>query len=65
MESDAIDATSTPDSLANWDSFAHLQLVLSLEKKFGIRMTPKDVMQLRSIGHAVDIVARHNDAKGG
>lgn len=65
MESDAIDIASTPESLPNWDSFAHLQLVLSLEKRFGIRLKPKDVMQLRSIGHAVDIVARHIDAKGG
>ena len=56
-----ISTASTPDTLDNWDSYAHLELVMSLEKAFDISLSPKDVMQLRSIGHAVDIVTRHSD----
>ncbi|MCG8546281.1 MAG: AMP-binding protein, partial [Alphaproteobacteria bacterium] len=38
-----INTASTPDTLDNWDSYAHLELVMSLEKAFGISLSPKDV----------------------
>ncbi len=30
-----LDATSSPDTIANWDSLRHLQVVLALEETFG------------------------------
>lgn len=51
------DATS-PDDVPNWDSYAHIELAMALERNFALRLTPKELMQLRSIGHAVEIVVR-------
>ena len=50
-----------PADLPNWDSYAQIELAMALEKHFAIRLRPKDLMQLRSLGHAVGIVARRLD----
>ena len=50
-----------PGDVPNWDSYAQIELAMALEKQFSVRLTPKDLMQLRSIGHAVAIVTRRLD----
>ena len=44
MEVDANDITeeTSPDTLAQWDSLSHVQLVLALEKAFNIKISPED-----------------------
>ncbi len=37
------------DSLPEWDSMAHLTLVLSLEQEFGHQFTPEEIESLKSI----------------
>ena len=46
-------------SLRQWDSVAHLQLVVAIEDAFGIRLTPADVVDLTSYRAAVSILRRH------
>jgi acyl carrier protein len=41
-----------------WDSVAHLQLVAAIEKSFGVRLTPGDVIDLTSYPAAVEILKR-------
>jgi long-chain acyl-CoA synthetase len=55
------DAT-TPDDVPNWDSYAQIELAMALEKRFALRFTPKDLMQMRSLGHVVAVVTRRLDA---
>jgi acyl carrier protein len=45
--------------LRQWDSVAHLQLVVAIEDEFGIRLTPADVVELKSYPAAVAILRRH------
>jgi acyl carrier protein len=47
------------NGLRQWDSVAHLQLVVSIEDAFGIRLTPADVVELQSYPAAIDILRRH------
>ena len=47
---------SSPETVEGWDSFNHMELVLGLEKRFGIRLRAKEVMRLGSIGDAVEMV---------
>ena len=49
---------TTPADVPNWDSYAQIELAMAIEKRFGLRLTPKELMQLRSLGHAVGILAR-------
>jgi acyl carrier protein len=45
--------------LRQWDSVAHLQLVVAIEDAFSIRLTPADVVDLTSYCAAVLILRRH------
>lgn len=40
--------TST-DSNENWDSFRHLQLILSLEGEYGVQFDPQQVPDLTTV----------------
>jgi len=45
-------------SLKQWDSVAHLQLVVAIEDEFGVRLSPADVIELKSYPAAVAILER-------
>jgi acyl carrier protein len=53
--SDATSMENTPQ----WDSVAHLNLVLSLEKSFGLRFTPDEFMEMQSVVAIRRILAGH------
>ena len=40
--------TST-ESVESWDSFRHLQLVLSVEGEYGVQLDPQQVPELTSV----------------
>lgn len=56
--------SSSPDTVANWDSLHHLDLVLSLEHEFALQFTPEEIEQLLSIELVVDLVAEKLEASG-
>jgi acyl carrier protein len=56
----AFDVTEAKSStLRQWDSVAHLQLVVALEDAFNISLTPADVVELKSYASALEILRRH------
>ena len=54
---DVTGAEST--SLRQWDSVAHLQLVVAIEDEFRVRLSPAEVIDLKSYPAAVAILQRH------
>lgn len=46
-------------NLRQWDSVAHLQLVVAVEDEFGVRLSPADVVELKSYPAAIAILRRH------
>jgi acyl carrier protein len=46
-------------NLRQWDSVAHLQLVVAIEDNFAVRLTPADVVELQSYQRAIAILRRH------
>jgi acyl carrier protein len=40
---------SSPDTVLQWDSLSHLNLVLALESEFGVTLTDDDVMEMLSV----------------
>jgi acyl carrier protein len=54
---DVTDANTS--TLRQWDSVAHLQLVVALEDAFNVSLTPADVVDLKSYASALDILRRH------
>lgn len=48
---------TTADDIDGWDSFTHLNMVLAVEARFGIRIYPKEVEALTNVGDLARIVA--------
>lgn len=53
----------TPDTrrrnVADWDSVAHVKLILSLEEEFGIRFSEDEVSSIQTVGELLDAVEAH------
>jgi acyl carrier protein len=47
---------TTSRDVLGWDSLAHLQIILSVESEFGLRISAKEVARLENAGSLVDIV---------
>jgi acyl carrier protein len=53
---DRLSAGSSPESVENWDSMQHLNLVLAIEEKFGIQLDPDEIEQMKNIGAVAALV---------
>jgi len=40
----------TAADVTGWDSLNHINLVIAVERSFGVRLTTKDVAALRNVG---------------
>jgi len=56
VPADKITPTSTPETIETWDSIQHLNLVLALEEKFGVQLSPEEIEQMKSIGDVIKLV---------
>ena len=45
---------TTADDVEEWDSLSHVQLVVALEKAFGIKFTSLEIMKWRNVGEMVN-----------
>jgi acyl carrier protein len=62
MPADRIDAETGPHSVAAWDSAGHLNLMLELEKEFGVKLDDDEVVELVSVGAIEEALRRHGVA---
>jgi acyl carrier protein len=46
---DRIQPESSPDTISNWDSLQHLNLVLAIEQEFNVQFSPEEIEQLLSV----------------
>lgn len=49
VSQDLIKEDTSPDTLSEWDSVAHLNLVVALEDAFGVSFSPDETMELTSV----------------
>jgi acyl carrier protein len=45
--------------VADWDSVAHVKLILSLEEEFGIRFSEDEVSSMQTVGDLLDAIETH------
>ena len=42
--------TTTVDKVPGWDSLSHINVVLAVEKRFGVRFKGAEVLRLKNVG---------------
>ena len=47
---------TTADDIEDWDSLEHINLVVAVEKRFGIKFTMGEVTGMKNVGEMVDII---------
>ena len=62
IPADKITAESSPETIENWDSMQHLNLVLAIEEKFGVQLDPEDIEQMKNIGAVAALVEKLQSA---
>jgi acyl carrier protein len=47
---------ATPETVPGWNSLAHLELAAALEERFGITLTPREIMIMETMGDVERVV---------
>lgn len=53
---DQIQPATSPDTLSQWDSLQHVNLVIALEQVFGVQFTPEQIGEMPNIERAAMLV---------
>lgn len=51
-----VSENTTADDIEDWDSLEHINLVVAVEKCFGIKFTMGEVTGMKNVGEMVDII---------
>jgi acyl carrier protein len=51
-----INGSMRADEVPGWDSLSHINVILAVEKEFGIRFKNTDIVRLRNIGDLQQLV---------
>ena len=49
-------------SLAEWDSVAHMELILELEAAYGVSVSPQDALDMTDVGAIKRVLSRYGAA---
>ncbi|MCR4909225.1 MAG: acyl carrier protein [Lachnospiraceae bacterium] len=52
-----VDETNAED-IEDWDSLEHINLVMAMEKDFGLKFNLKEVGELKNVGEMADLILR-------
>jgi acyl carrier protein len=54
---------TTAEEVEGWDSFNHINIVVAVESKFGIKIHTAEVEELRNVGELADLVGKKLSAR--
>jgi len=59
IKEDEIENESSPNTIKNWDSLGHLQLVLAIEDEFNISITADEAMEMITFDAVKNLLVKH------
>jgi acyl carrier protein len=51
-----VNDSTSPETTSEWDSLAAMNLVAALEETFGVELTTTEIMRMRSVGVAREVL---------
>jgi acyl carrier protein len=63
MPSLVIDRETSANQVEGWDSLNHINIVVAVEMRFGIKFKTAEIELLRNVGEFVDLIAQKLRAK--
>ena len=58
LEEVTLTDSTTADDIEEWESLTHVQLVVAIEKAFGIKFSSREILSWENIGDLVDCIAK-------
>lgn len=55
-ESIRVTPDTTADDIEDWDSLEHINLVVAVENKFGLKFNMSEVVKFKNVGEMVDVI---------
>ena len=62
LEIDTIGEADSAETVPNWDSLRHLQLMTAIEESYGLMLEPEEMMQLNSVAAIRELLAARGAA---
>lgn len=59
VNAELINDETSPETLFEWDSLSHVQLMLELEKKFAIEISPDQAIEMDNFKMIVEWLENH------
>lgn len=56
LPAEEVTAQSSPETIQNWDSLQHLNLVLDLESRFELNFSPEEIEQMSSVAAIASLI---------
>ncbi|WP_213979273.1 acyl carrier protein [Sphingomonas sp. dw_22] len=53
----------TADDVDGWDSFKHIEIVIAVEQRFGVRFRTREIDGLHSVGDLVALIGARRDGQ--
>ena len=54
-----INSESSPDTISEWDSLKHMNLVLTIEQEFDIQFTEEQIIEMLNVALIVETLKEH------
>lgn len=52
-----VNDSTTADDIEDWDSLEHINLIVAVERAFGIKFSMGETTSMKNVGAMVDIIA--------
>jgi len=53
-----LELTTTAEDIEDWDSLVHIQLIVAIEKKFGLQFKAQEIENFNKVGDMVELIER-------
>lgn len=57
LDSIQLSESTSSEDVEEWDSLSHIQLIVAVEKAFGVKFSSREIMTWKNVGEMVDSIS--------